>query len=410
MEIGIFQLLPAPEAVSDREVIEQALWEVDCAEAGGFGSVWITEHHLSSFGLVGAPSVYAAAVAQRTRRVRIGYAIAVLPLHHPLRLAEEIAWVGHLSRGRLLVGVGPGFSPYEFGAFGVPLAERHARLEEGSAILRAALSGEPFSYAGRFWSVPPVTLRPRPFQGCPPPFLRASSSEESLRAAARDGVPVMFGLAATAQIAERIALYRAYAASLGRPAAEIDRQVAEFRVLRRVVLAAGDDDALADARQALRWEARTARRVHRAAGDRGAAGNGDGGAGHETGEGGGGGAKLADGSDPHPEADAANATGAAATAHAADGAEVAGGLVGTPRTVLRELAALREIGIRHVIAWLNFGDLPFAKVRRSMELLRDEVLPALTGEERPEPAAALAQTGLASAGRLDGSSFELRSA
>src|SRR6202040_1070288 len=120
-----------------------------------------------------------------------------------------------------------------------------------------------FSYAGRFWSVPPVPLRPRPFQGCPPPFLRASSSVESLHAAARDGVPVMFGLAATAQIAERIAAYRACAADLGRPAAEIDRQVAEFRVLRRVVLAAGDagdDDALADARRALRWEARTARR------------------------------------------------------------------------------------------------------------------------------------------------------
>ncbi len=363
MEIGIFQLLPAPEALSDREVIEQALWEVDFAESGGFGSVWITEHHLSSFGLVGAPSVYAAAVAQRTQRVRIGYAIAVLPLHHPLRLAEEIAWVGHLSRGRLLVGVGPGFSPYEFGAFGVPLAERHARLEEGSAILRAALSGEAFSYAGRFWSVPPVTLRPRPFEGCAPPFLRASSSVESLREAARDGVPVMFGLAATAQIAERIAAYRAYAADIGRPAAEIDRQVAEFRVLRRVVLAAGeageagDASALADAHQALRWEARTARRVHRAA--------------------------------------------------AADTAEVAGGLVGTPRTVLRELAALRELGIRHVIAWLNFGDLPFAKVRRSMELLRDEVLPALAAEEPPDPAPAPAD--LASAGRVGRSTSRSRS-
>jgi alkanesulfonate monooxygenase SsuD/methylene tetrahydromethanopterin reductase-like flavin-dependent oxidoreductase (luciferase family) len=397
MEIGIFQLLPAPETLSDREVIEQALWEVDCAEAGGFGSVWITEHHLSSFGLVGAPSVYAAAVAQRTQRVRIGYAIAVLPLHHPLRLAEEIAWVGHLSRGRLLVGVGPGFSPYEFGAFGVPLAERHARLEEGSAILRAALSGEPFSYAGRFWNIPPVTLRPRPFQGCAPPFLRASSSAESLREAARDGVPVMFGLASTAQIAERIAAYRACAADLGRPAAEIDRQVAEFRVLRRVVLAAGDDEALADARQALRWEARTARRVHRVAGDGGVAGNGRG---NETG-GTTGDAKLADGSDPADGVDAVDAV---------DAVEVVGGLVGTPRTVLRELAALRELGIRHVIAWLNFGDLPFAKVRRSMELLRDQVLPALAGEEPPEPAAMQVQAGLASAGRLDRSTSDSSSA
>jgi alkanesulfonate monooxygenase SsuD/methylene tetrahydromethanopterin reductase-like flavin-dependent oxidoreductase (luciferase family) len=362
MEIGIFQLLPAPEALSDQEVIEQALWEVDCAEAGGFGSVWITEHHLSSFGLVGTPSVYAAAVAQRTRRVRIGYAIAVLPLHHPLRLAEEIAWVGHLSRGRLLVGVGPGFSPYEFGAFGVPLAERHARLEEGSAILRGALSGESFSYSGRFWGVPPVTLRPRPFQGCAPPFLRASSSVESLRQAARDGVPVMFGLASTAQIAERVTTYREHAADLGRTPAEIDHLVAEFRVLRRVALAASDGEALADARQALRWEARTARRVHQAAGD-GAAG----------------GVKLADGSDPD------------------DAPEIAGGCAGTPRTVLRELAALRALGIRHVIAWLNFGDLPYAKVRRSMELLRDRVLPALAGEEAAPPA----RLASASAGRAD---------
>src|ERR1700674_199996 len=366
MEIGIFQLLPAPETLSDQEVIEQALWEVDCAEAGGFGSVWITEHHLSSFGLVGAPSVYAAAVAQRTRRVRIGYAIAVLPLHHPLRLAEEIAWVGHLSHGRLLVGVGPGFSPHEFGAFGVPLAERHARLEEGSTILRRALSGESFSYNGRFWNVPPVTLRPRPFQGCAPPFLRASSSVESLRQAARDGVPVMLGLCSTAEIAERIAVYREHAADLGRTPAEIDHLVGGFRVLRRVALAegdasnAGDDEARAGALKALRWEARTARRVHQAAGD-----------------GAGGGAKLADGSDPD------------------DAHEIAGGCARTPRTVLRELAALSALGVRHVSAWLNFGGLPYAKVRRSMELLRDQVLPALADEEVAPPAR------LASAGRAD---------
>src|SRR5260370_23208517 len=130
MEIGIFQLLPAAETASDQEVIAQALWEADFAEAGGVGSVWVPEHHLSSFGLIGAPSVYAAAVAQRTRRLAIGYAVAVLPLHHPLRLAEEIAWVDNLSQGRLLVGLGPGFSPFEFAAYGVPLRERHARPVE----------------------------------------------------------------------------------------------------------------------------------------------------------------------------------------------------------------------------------------------------------------------------------------
>jgi alkanesulfonate monooxygenase SsuD/methylene tetrahydromethanopterin reductase-like flavin-dependent oxidoreductase (luciferase family) len=345
LELGIFQLLPAPETVGDREVIEQALWEVDCAEQGGFESVWIAEHHLSSFGLVGSPSVYAAAVAQRTRRLQIGYAVAVLPLHHPLRLAEEIAWVGHLSQGRLLVGVGPGFSPYELGAFGVPPEERHARLEEGTAILRAALAGDPFSFAGKFWSIPRVTLRPRLFQGRAPTLLRASSSVESLRRAALDGMPVMLGLKPAVEIAECIAAYRACLAELGRPDAEIDRAVAEIRVLRRVVVAPSDEEALDDARRALRWEAATARRVH--------------------------GGGLADGSE------------------VAAAADPAGACIGAPLTVQRELMALHALGIRHVIAWSNFGDLPFAKARRTMELLRQEVIPCLAAESMdPHPALA----------------------
>lgn len=336
MEIGIFQLLPAPEGRADREVIEQALWEVDFAEANGFGSVWIAEHHLSSFGLVGAPSVFAAAVAQRTERVSIGYAVAVLPLHHPLRLAEEIAWVDHLSRGRLMVGVGPGFSPYEFAALDVQFAERQARFEEGAAILRGALEEETFSYSGRFWSVPPVTLRPRPYRGVPPPFLRASSGEESLRAAALAGVPVLLGLKPVAEIAERVALYRDVRSRLGRSAVEIDREVGETRVLRRVAVADTDEEALEDASRALTWETRTAERVH------------------------GGGAGS-----PAPTADGSPA---------GKPAEIAGGCIGTPATVVRELLALRALGIRHVIAWLDFGDMPYAKVRRSMELIQRYVL------------------------------------
>jgi len=108
MDVGIFQLLPQPEAVSDREVIEQALWEGDFAEAAGYDSVWLS----------------------------------------------------HLSAGRLLVGVGPGFSAYEFAAFGVPLGERHEGLEEGLEILRDALSQPTLKHSGRHWTIPPVTLTP----------------------------------------------------------------------------------------------------------------------------------------------------------------------------------------------------------------------------------------------------------
>lgn len=140
MQIGIFQLLPRGRAATDHEVVEQALWEVDFAEQHGFESVWVTEHHFSGYGSIGVPSVYAAGIAQRTRRIRIGYGVAVVPLHHPLRLAEEISWVDHLSNGRLGVGVGPGFSPFEFGGFGIPVDERHARFLEGFDILRRALA------------------------------------------------------------------------------------------------------------------------------------------------------------------------------------------------------------------------------------------------------------------------------
>src|SRR5436190_2166023 len=88
--------------------------------------------------------------------MRIGYGVAVVPLHHPLRLAEEIAWLTHLSGGRVMVGVGPGFSEREFAGYGVPIEERHARFEDGLAIVRCVLtSGE----------IEPLPLAMPPFDG-----------------------------------------------------------------------------------------------------------------------------------------------------------------------------------------------------------------------------------------------------
>ena len=356
MDIGIFQLLPQPEGLSDRDVIAQAEWEVDLAEAGGYSSVWVTEHHLSPFGLVGAPSVYAAAVAARTERITIGYGVAVVPLHHPLRLAEEIAWIDHLSRGRLIVGVGPGFSPYEFAAFGVPLGDRHRRLEEGLAILRGALGQSSFAHSGDYWTFPRVALRPRPYHGAVPPFLRACSSLESVRQAALEGTPLMLGLKSNPEIAERVKAYRAIRSELGLSAAEIDREVAAFRVLRRVSVADTDEGALAAVKQALIWEGETARRVHGPA---------------------------------IPGAGATTADGGAVR----DGGEVSGACVGTPATVAAELLALRNLGIQHVIAWLNFGDMPYARVRRSMELMAQEVIPLVVEDVSEESSVAKAKVG-----------------
>src|SRR4026207_2329345 len=193
MNIGVFQLLPRGRAASDREVVEQALWEVDFAEKSGFESIWITEHHFSGYGTIGTPSVYAAGIAQRTRRIRIGYGVAVVPLHHPVRLAEEISWVDHLSEGRVAVGVGPGFSAFEFSGFGVPVDERYARFVEGFDVLRRALAEPEITFEGKR-----LMIRPRPYTRPHPPFYWASTSDESLRKAGSEGIAILFGVEAAA--------------------------------------------------------------------------------------------------------------------------------------------------------------------------------------------------------------------
>ena len=217
MYLSLFQLLPRQDDRTDRDVLDQALWETDFAERNGFESIWIAEHHYTSVGLIGAPSVYAAAIASRTRRIRIGYGVAVLPLHHPLRLAEEVGWLDLLSGGRMMVGVGPGFNEPEFKTLGASLPDRHADMEERLTILRRALNGERVSEDG-------LPLRPLPRAGVP--ILRACSSSESIRRAAQKGLPIMLPPRATSEIAGLFDHYRACGAS--------DDDVASAYVLRKL--------------------------------------------------------------------------------------------------------------------------------------------------------------------------------
>lgn len=365
MELGIFQLLSQPEGISDREVIEQAFWEVDFAEANGYHTVWVTEHHLSEYGLVGVPSVYAAAIAQRTRRLRIGYGIAVVPMHHPIRLAEEIAWVDHLSEGRLWVGLGPGFSPYEFEAFGVSLDDRTARTDEGFEIIKGLLSNETFSYEGQFWQVPPVTLKPRPYTNPHPPLLLASSGEESLKRAARLGMPALIGFRPNEELGARIQTYRSVREELGVSEEQIRQEVGLLGVLRRVHVADTDAQALADIVPPLIWYSATGARVHRRSGS----------------------TSIDPKTGKRPVTSAAPQAGSLPDGTAAPAAppsaeevirQSEGGMIaGSPETVLRKLLELEDLGIGHVIAWMNFGNMTYGKVRHSMELLAREVLPRL---------------------------------
>jgi alkanesulfonate monooxygenase SsuD/methylene tetrahydromethanopterin reductase-like flavin-dependent oxidoreductase (luciferase family) len=333
LHIGIFQLLPRGRAATDREVVEQALWEVDFAEQHRFESVWVTEHHFSGYGSIGVPSVYAAGIAQRTKRIRIGYAVAVVPLHHPLRLAEEISWVDHLSEGRLAVGVGPGFSAFEFGGFGVPVDERHARFLEGFDVLRRALAEPKITFQGK-----QLRVRPRPYTHPHPPFYWASTSDESLRKAGGEGMPLLFGREPVAQLAERLEFYRAIRTKTGVSDATIEREIGEMYVLRRICIADTDTQALREVQEPLRWHDEMGLRVH---------GNGE----------------------------AINALPALPDGPTIETTD--GDFFGSVATVTRQLDELRALGLRKVIGWFHFGNMPYDSVRRSMHLMARDVIPAL---------------------------------
>lgn len=116
----------------------EALEEVAEADRLGFDTVWMSEHHFSGDGFLPSPLVMAAAIAARTRRIRIGTSIMVLPLHHPLRVAEDAAVVDLISGGRLILGVAAGYTEAEFAGFGIDRKQRASRLEEGVDIIRQA--------------------------------------------------------------------------------------------------------------------------------------------------------------------------------------------------------------------------------------------------------------------------------
>lgn len=181
MKFGVFFLLQSPDLRPASEVFQDVLEQAEVAESLGFDHVWLAEHHFSSYGYSPQPLLLAVAIAQRTRRIRIGTAVLVLPLHHPIRLAEEIAMTDVLTGGRLDVGIGRGYQPYEFERFGLTLADNRERYKETLDIVLQALSQQTFSYKGRYYDIPPTTIFPRPLQQPHPPIWTVAQSPDSIK-------------------------------------------------------------------------------------------------------------------------------------------------------------------------------------------------------------------------------------
>ena len=154
------------------------------ADQLGFDHIWFTEHHFLEDGYLPAFQPLAGAIAARTKQIRISNDIALLPLYHPIRLAEELAVLDQISNGRMEFGIGMGYVPKEFDAFGVPLRNRVSMTDEAIEILRLAWGEEPFSFSGKRYNLSDIDVHPKPVQpGGPPLWIAAMKEPGALRAA-----------------------------------------------------------------------------------------------------------------------------------------------------------------------------------------------------------------------------------
>src|SRR5437899_5924489 len=170
----------------------------EAAEAWGIDCVWLGEIHFNPARSVISSSLQvASSIATRTRRVRVGTAVTVLPLSHPLRIAEEVATLDHISEGRVEFGIGRSGIARSYDIYGVPYGQSQSRFREALEIIRQAWKGEPFSYEGEFYRVENATVAPRPYQVPHPPLRIAATSEETFPAAGRMGLPIFIGLRTT---------------------------------------------------------------------------------------------------------------------------------------------------------------------------------------------------------------------
>jgi probable F420-dependent oxidoreductase len=214
------------------------------AEALGFHSVFVVEHHFTGVGQVSASLNLLSFLAARTSRIRLGTAVVVLPWHNPALLAEQVATLDLLSGGRFDFGVGKGYRESEFAGFAIPAREAGERFDEAMDFLRAAWRGrERFSHHGKYWNFENVVIEPRPVQQPHPPFWLGAGSRGSIERAATGGYNLLLDQVAPIDvIVDRVRLFREACRRAGRP--DSSSQVAVARALQIVANDAERTEAL----------------------------------------------------------------------------------------------------------------------------------------------------------------------
>jgi probable F420-dependent oxidoreductase len=303
--------------------------ECERAEAASFDSVWLGEHH-NSILLYPAPLVGLAAIAARTRRVRLGTGVLLLPLYHPLAVAEEAAMVDVISRGRLILGVGAGYAPEEFAAFDVSIKERGSRLDEAVPLIHRLWTEDAVNHEGRHYRIGGATLRPRPVQRPRPPIWFAGWVDAALRRAGRLGDAWLGG--PSAKLDELARCVRIYRDSGGGEVA-LMRYVFVAESLERARAVAGAAFIRSFEETYFRW--------------------------------------------PHPVVK--RPAGELTIAGLSEDRII----LGDPASCVRQIERFQtELGMTHLICRMSVAGIPAEAARASMDLFTSEVMPALKDARR----------------------------
>jgi alkanesulfonate monooxygenase SsuD/methylene tetrahydromethanopterin reductase-like flavin-dependent oxidoreductase (luciferase family) len=334
LQFGVFDHLD-DNGIPLADLFETRLKLIEQYDRAGFRSYHIAEHHSTPLGMAPSPSVFLAAVAQRSERLRFGPLLYVTPMYHPLRVAEEVVMLDQMSRGRLELGLGRGASPIEIAGFDVDPADAPAMNREATEVILKALTSDVLNHDGKFYRYKNVRIAARPLQQPYPPLWFAPT-EPSRAADAAHLKGNMVTLIPDAGVKALTEAYRATWQAQGNNAADLPL----LGVFRHVVVADSDAKARDLMREAYRqW------RHHMAF-------------------------LWEWGGIPFP----------IGMIYPEDFDKLESmhmGVAGSPETVRRYIADTVELtGINYFVGDMIFGSLPYEAASRSVELFAKEVMPA----------------------------------
>ena len=358
MQFGWLTLQMSPSPDEDAQRIDHLLEQACGAERLGFADVWLTEHYFTGESVYSDSLMFAAALAMKTERIRMGFAVVQMPFHHPVRLAVQLALLDNLSKGRIDVGIGKGtvYNEYEFVGHGLRSTDSRERMEEAVDIIERAWREAPLSYEGRFHKVHIPAIRPKPVQQPGPPLWRSVISPGSFKECGRLGVPILTARLPVERIKERWATYEAGIAEGGHDEHTRNRLLSQSALWRNVYVAESDaqaEDELAALLAETRAHMMHVREAYNPA-------------------------------DFEPEPATLNAwtDPKVPDSVAIPFALQTGSLYGSVKRVREQVAELRDVGVRHLLCQTGFGAMDHDQNMASMHRFGEQVMPAF----RDQPA------------------------